>query len=196
LSICRLSAVLAFGWRRRPSRNPTDDTIGNENHSKEKNMSRYLRLLAALLVLTLLAAACGGGAEEPTPTTAPPAAVEQPTEEPMEEPALMNMIDIYDDLSADREFAAAFLQTGLLGSSDYLYYIPWMQATYIMAANVEALDYLPDGVDINDMTWDSSVNGARRSWMKPANRAAACRMPACSTVSCRATCGRPSPVVW
>jgi multiple sugar transport system substrate-binding protein len=68
--------------------------------------------------------------------------------------ALMNMIDIYDDLSADREFAAAFLQTGLLGTSDYLYYIPWMQATYIMAANVQALDYLPAGVDINDMTWE------------------------------------------
>jgi multiple sugar transport system substrate-binding protein len=69
------------------------------------------------------------------------------------EDALMNMIDIADDLSADREFAQAFLNTGLLGTDDFLYYIPWMQATYIMAANVDALEYLPDGADVNALTW-------------------------------------------
>jgi multiple sugar transport system substrate-binding protein len=67
---------------------------------------------------------------------------------------MMNMIDIADDLSADREFAPAFLQTGLLGTGDYLYYIPWMQATYIMAAHNDALQYLPDGADVNALTWD------------------------------------------
>jgi multiple sugar transport system substrate-binding protein len=65
-----------------------------------------------------------------------------------EENALMNLVDVADDLSADRELVGSFLETGLLGTQDYLYYIPWMQATYIMAANVEALDYLPDGMDI------------------------------------------------
>ncbi|MGZ9164881.1 MAG: hypothetical protein ACXW4U_06875, partial [Anaerolineales bacterium] len=50
-------------------------------------------------------------------------------------PAMMNMTDVIDDLSADREFAEAYLQTGLLGTEDYLYYVPWMQATYIMAAH-------------------------------------------------------------
>jgi multiple sugar transport system substrate-binding protein len=70
------------------------------------------------------------------------------------EDALMNMIDIADDLSADREFAQAFLNTGLLGTDDFLYYIPWMQATYIMAANTEALDYLPEGADVNALTWE------------------------------------------
>lgn len=67
---------------------------------------------------------------------------------------LMNMIDVYDDLSADREFTPAFVETGLLGSEDTLYYVPWMQATYIMAAHNDALEYLPDGVDINAMTWE------------------------------------------
>jgi multiple sugar transport system substrate-binding protein len=71
-----------------------------------------------------------------------------------EENAMMNLVDIADDLSADRELVASFLETGLLGTQDTLYYIPWMQATYIMAANVEALDYLPAGVDLNDMTWE------------------------------------------
>ncbi len=68
--------------------------------------------------------------------------------------ALMNMIDIADDLSADRDFAPAFLNTGLLGTDDFLYYVPWMQATYIMAANVDALPYLPDGADVNALSWE------------------------------------------
>lgn len=67
---------------------------------------------------------------------------------------MMNMIDVADDLSADREISQAFLETGLLGTDDVLYYIPWMQATYIMAAHVDALEYLPEGVDLNSMTWE------------------------------------------
>ena len=47
-----------------------------------------------------------------------------------------------------------FLETGLLGTDDFLYYVPWMQATYIMGANVAALDYLPDGADVNALTWE------------------------------------------
>lgn len=70
------------------------------------------------------------------------------------EDAMMNMIDIADDLSMDRDLTAAYLQTGLLGTQDFLYYVPWMQATYIMAANVEALPYLPDGADVNALTWE------------------------------------------
>lgn len=68
--------------------------------------------------------------------------------------AMMNMTDVVDDLSADREFTQAYLQTGLLGTEDYLYYVPWMQATYIMAAHKDALEYLPAGADINALTWD------------------------------------------
>ncbi|NOZ71032.1 MAG: extracellular solute-binding protein [Chloroflexi bacterium] len=68
--------------------------------------------------------------------------------------AMMNMTDLVDDLSATREFAPAFLSTGLLGTEDYLYYVPWMQATYIMAANKDALPYLPEGADVNALTWE------------------------------------------
>lgn len=68
--------------------------------------------------------------------------------------AMMNMTDVVDDLSADREFAQAYLQTGLLGTEDYLYYVPWMQATYIMAAHNDALQYLPEGADINALTYE------------------------------------------
>jgi multiple sugar transport system substrate-binding protein len=70
------------------------------------------------------------------------------------EDALMNLIDVADDLSADRDFAGAFLETGLLGTQDFLYYVPWAQATYIMAAHNDALQYLPEGADINALTWE------------------------------------------
>jgi multiple sugar transport system substrate-binding protein len=68
--------------------------------------------------------------------------------------AMMNMTDVVDDLSADREFNQAYLETGLLGTEDYLYYVPWMQATYIMAAHNDALEFLPEGADINALTWE------------------------------------------
>ena len=68
--------------------------------------------------------------------------------------AMMNMTDVVDDLSADREFSQAYLETGLLGTEDYLYYVPWMQATYIMAAHKDALEYLPAGADVNALTWE------------------------------------------
>jgi multiple sugar transport system substrate-binding protein len=67
---------------------------------------------------------------------------------------MMNMTDVVDDLSADREFNQAYLETGLLGTEDYLYYVPWMQATYIMAARNEALEFLPAGADVNALTWE------------------------------------------
>ncbi len=67
--------------------------------------------------------------------------------------ALANMADLTEDLSMNRDFAPAFLSTGLLGTDDYLYYVPWMQATYIMAAHKDALAYLPSGVDLDTMTW-------------------------------------------
>ena len=42
---------------------------------------------------------------------------------------------------------------GKLGT-DKVLYIPWMQATYIMAANNDSLQYLPEGADLMALTWD------------------------------------------
>lgn len=41
--------------------------------------------------------------------------------------------------------------------TDHLQYLPWMQASYIMAANKEALQYLPEGADINALTYDQLI---------------------------------------
>jgi multiple sugar transport system substrate-binding protein len=64
---------------------------------------------------------------------------------------LTDLSDVAEDL-ADLGISEDYLELGRLGTDQQLY-IPWMQATYIMVARTEALDYLPDGVDINDMTW-------------------------------------------
>jgi multiple sugar transport system substrate-binding protein len=52
------------------------------------------------------------------------------------------------------------LTLGKMGTKQQLY-IPWMQATYIMAANKQALQYLPKGADINHLTY-----GQLQSWAK------------------------------
>jgi len=65
------------------------------------------------------------------------------------------LLDLSDLLPAvkDRNIPDAFMKLGKLGT-DKQYYIPVMQATYIMAANKKALQYLPAGADINALTWE------------------------------------------
>jgi len=65
---------------------------------------------------------------------------------------LSDLSDVAEDL-ADLGINETYLEFGKLGTDQQLY-IPWMQATYVMAARTEALDYLPDGADINDLTWE------------------------------------------
>ena len=50
----------------------------------------------------------------------------------------------------------AFLELGKLGTDEQKY-IPWMQATYIMAANKKALEFLPEGADINALSYDQLI---------------------------------------
>jgi multiple sugar transport system substrate-binding protein len=54
---------------------------------------------------------------------------------------------------ADRQIAPAFSDLSRMGSKDKVYYIPWMQATYVLAINKKALQYLPQGADINALTY-------------------------------------------
>lgn len=66
--------------------------------------------------------------------------------------ALDNVDDVLASLKG-RKFPKEYLKLGKLGTANQVY-IPWMQATYIMVANKEALKYLPAGVDINKITYD------------------------------------------
>ena len=54
----------------------------------------------------------------------------------------------------------AYLELGTLGTAEQKY-LPWMQATYIMAANKKALEFLPEGADINALTYDQLVAWAK-----------------------------------
>jgi multiple sugar transport system substrate-binding protein len=52
------------------------------------------------------------------------------------------------------------LELGKLGTGEQKY-LPWMQATYVMAANKQALQYLPEGADINALTYDQLIAWAK-----------------------------------
>jgi multiple sugar transport system substrate-binding protein len=54
----------------------------------------------------------------------------------------------------------SMMELGRLGTEEQKY-IPWMQATYIMAANREALEHLPEGADLDALTYDQLIEWAR-----------------------------------
>ena len=68
-----------------------------------------------------------------------------------------DLVDL-DDLGI-ASASDTFNELAKLGT-DSLQYIPWMQASYIMAANKEALQYLPAGADINALTYDQLIEWA------------------------------------
>ncbi|MDB6178335.1 ABC transporter substrate-binding protein [Paracoccus sp. Z330] len=61
------------------------------------------------------------------------------------------------DISAIPADLAAF---GKL-ETDQQKYIPWMQATFLMVANKKALDYLPEGADLNALSYDQLIEWSR-----------------------------------
>ncbi|WP_133487507.1 ABC transporter substrate-binding protein [Aliiroseovarius marinus] len=69
----------------------------------------------------------------------------------------MNPDDLVDlgDLGVGSA-SATFNELAKLGT-DSAQYIPWMQASYIMAANKKALEHLPEGADINALTYDQLI---------------------------------------
>ena len=72
------------------------------------------------------------------------------------------LIDL-SDLAAELEdvgFIETYTELGRFGTDQQLM-IPWMQATYIMAASEEAMQYLPDGADPNALTWQQVSDWGR-----------------------------------
>ncbi len=66
---------------------------------------------------------------------------------------MFDLSELTAKLDEAYDIADAFIELGKMGTADYQYYVPWMQATFVMAANVEALQYLPEGADLNNLTW-------------------------------------------
>jgi len=74
---------------------------------------------------------------------------------------LLNQADLVAEISKANEISPALVELGKLGTEDFQYYVPWMQATYVMAASKDALQYLPAGADINTLTWDQVAAWAK-----------------------------------
>lgn len=54
--------------------------------------------------------------------------------------------------------------------TDKTWYIPWAQATYVVAVNKSAMEHLPAGVDVNALTYDNYLDwaiAARKAKGKP-----------------------------
>ena len=66
------------------------------------------------------------------------------------ESLLMDLSDVAGELA---DVNPEYMELGKLGGTEQ-FYIPWMQNTYIMAARQEAMEYLPEGADINALTWE------------------------------------------
>ena len=62
-------------------------------------------------------------------------------------------LDDMDALVKSSGIPAGIVTLAHLGT-DHLQYVPWMQATYIMAANKKALQYLPAGAKLDSLTYD------------------------------------------
>src|SRR3954452_23518895 len=75
-------------------------------------------------------------------------------------PGDLQPIDDVVQKIADRGIPANLMDLGKLGTGQQQY-IPWMQATYVMVANKQALQYLPAGADVNTLTY-----GQLQQWAK------------------------------
>ncbi|MBI5669115.1 MAG: carbohydrate ABC transporter substrate-binding protein [Chloroflexi bacterium] len=74
---------------------------------------------------------------------------------------MFDLTELLASIEEETDVNDAFVQLGRMGTEDYQYYIPWMQATYTMAAHKDALQYLPEGADVNALTWEQLAQWAQ-----------------------------------
>ena len=72
---------------------------------------------------------------------------------------LEDLSSLTDELKS-RGYSHDLLELAKLGT-DKPRYIPWIQATYILAVNKKALQWLPSGADVNKLTYDQFLAWAQ-----------------------------------
>jgi multiple sugar transport system substrate-binding protein len=80
-----------------------------------------------------------------------------------------DQLDDLDDLMGElstAHFPRQFTELAKYGGSTTKY-VPWMQASYVLAVHHEALKWLPSGTNVQDLTYDQLL-----SWMTAAKRGA------------------------
>ena len=80
--------------------------------------------------------------------------------------SLLQPLDAQKDLLAQHEVPSDIVRLAHLGS-DHLMYVPWMQATYIMAANKKALQYLPPGAKLDALSYAQLAQWRRMPRRRP-----------------------------
>jgi multiple sugar transport system substrate-binding protein len=86
--------------------------------------------------------------------------------------ATLDVLAPLDDLgetAISRGMPRPLLALGKLGTAHQLY-IPWMQASYVMVANKKALPFLPEGVNINALSYDQLIAWASALYEKTGKR--------------------------
>jgi multiple sugar transport system substrate-binding protein len=80
------------------------------------------------------------------------------------EDLLFDLTDLTGEIEADYDINDSYVELGRMGTEDYQYYVPWMQATFTMAAHNDALEYLPEGADVNALTWAQLAEWAKNMY--------------------------------
>lgn len=75
-------------------------------------------------------------------------------------PGILAPLDTLASTLKDKGISEQYLTLGKLGGEQQRY-IPWMQATYIMAANRKTLPYLPEGADLDALSYDELLAWGR-----------------------------------
>lgn len=75
--------------------------------------------------------------------------------------ALEDLTPLLGRLQQSRQFPKALLEDARLGTGA-TYYIPWLQATYLIVVNRQALRYLPPGADVEHLTYDELIAWGQR----------------------------------
>jgi multiple sugar transport system substrate-binding protein len=83
---------------------------------------------------------------------------------PLADGQLEDLTGLAKELSG-KGYAEDLLTLGKAGT-DRTWYIPWAQATYVLAVNKSALAHLPSGADVNDLTYDQLL-----AWAEAAKKA-------------------------
>ncbi|MFB9903306.1 ABC transporter substrate-binding protein [Allokutzneria oryzae] len=71
---------------------------------------------------------------------------------------LEDLTDIVSDFSS-LGWPPEYLELARVGT-DRTWYVPWAQASYVLAAHVDALQHLPSGADAEDLTYDQFLDWA------------------------------------
>jgi multiple sugar transport system substrate-binding protein len=70
--------------------------------------------------------------------------------------SLMDLTPLLQRLEKDRKFSSGLLDAAKFGTQKQ-YYIPWIQATYVLVVNKKAMQYLPKGANVNSLTYDQLI---------------------------------------